>query len=155
MVIENSCQHSLNRFCSGQTGIWGWDLGESVSMIASDSCSLFLEWHLMWSSADVAQQTQGSMCCVFWDAFLLTPVVKSDHLSYFNHSPLISLVSKVFQPAEPPHTGFSIFTLFCVNTRVWCVKFPEDMQFLKYQTILCFPHSDVWCEYWESMWEID
>lgn len=36
----------------------------------------------MWLSTVVAHPPQGSMCCAFWDAFLLTTIVKSGYLCY-------------------------------------------------------------------------
>ena len=63
----------------------------------------------MWSSAVVAHPSQGSTCCAFWDAFLLTTIVHSGYLDYCSlsvsskqsgHSLLTSLINKIFPSAE-------------------------------------------------------
>lgn len=38
----------------------------------------------MWSSALEAQSPQGWACCTFWDAFLVTTVVKGGSLNYWS-----------------------------------------------------------------------
>lgn len=53
-----------------------WKKATSVHTVASDPCSWLTGMELMWSSAVVAPLPQYSMCCAFWNAFLLTTVVK-------------------------------------------------------------------------------
>lgn len=81
----------------------------------------------MWSSTVFAHLPQVWANSSFWDAFLLTMVVKRVYLCYnmhfgnsnqYDYSSLTSRINKVFPPAELQLTGFFYhFTPFCVNSR--------------------------------------
>lgn len=62
-----------------------------VSPLAYFSSPQECKW--MWACPLVVHPPQGSVCYVFWDAFLFTTVVKS---SLSGHSPLSSLINMVF-----------------------------------------------------------
>lgn len=99
-------------------------------------------------------------CCEFWAAFLFTVVVKSAYLCPVNshqsgHSPLISLIYKMFQPGEHQrrfileHNFLEI--VVCENTkRFKDLKHPN--QLIWYQKTCHGKNhkdptfSDVWCE---------
>lgn len=55
---------------------------------------------------DAASCFQALICCVFWDAFPLNIIVKRYYFSFkgFLSTSLISLIYKVFQPANPALT---------------------------------------------------
>lgn len=58
-----------------------------------------------WSSTSLEAPSASRMCCECWDAFLLTTFIRRGYLSYRSfslsfsqlcHSPLVSLINKVF-----------------------------------------------------------
>ncbi len=80
------------------------------------------DWHLVWSSVDVALLLQGLTWCAFRDAFLHTSAVTSSYFSVAlhqsGHSPLTSGINKAFSPTELPLNGyFLFFGTFSVNPR--------------------------------------
>ena len=87
----------------------------------------------------------GLTCCVFKDALLHSTVIMRGYLTYnavglkqSDHSPLTSLINKVFSLRELPLTGYLLFFApFSVNCA--CMKIPGDQQ-RKLIRVLKLPH---------------
>lgn len=157
--------------------VWSFSSLQSSSFIkpvltvASGSCPWLTGVGLMWSFAVVTYLPQDSMCCLFWDAFQLSVLVKSYayiwvlvvFLSAWTiHSVYPFTSSLSHQQDVSAHraaTHRMFLAPFCVNSRDFPAWKSQINSFWNTQTspsdtnnllaeITYHLHSDVWFEHW-------